>query len=164
MPDERSLFAPIRLLALDIDGTLTDGRTSWLGEAIGWVQAYSVRDGESILALVARGIHVVPVSRNKTRCARERMLLLGLPTDWLGVAHKLEAIHEVSSAYATPMENICYVGDGPEDVPVLQAVGVPCTVRDGCPEALQVAKFVTRAMGGAHAIAEIAYEIRAAQP
>jgi 3-deoxy-D-manno-octulosonate 8-phosphate phosphatase (KDO 8-P phosphatase) len=162
VPDERRLFSLVRLLALDIDGTLTDGRTLWLGDDVGWVQSYSVRDGESILRLVAHGIPVVPVSRNKTRCARERMQLLGLPIDWLAVADKVEAIRQVSARFAIAPENICYVGDGPEDVPVLRLVGIPCSVRDGSPEAVRAAQFVTQAVGGAHAIAEIVQEILSA--
>ena len=40
-------FADVALVAFDIDGTLTDATTRWAGESIGWVQRYSVRDGEA---------------------------------------------------------------------------------------------------------------------
>jgi 3-deoxy-D-manno-octulosonate 8-phosphate phosphatase KdsC-like HAD superfamily phosphatase len=90
------------------------------------------------------------------------MQLLGLPSQWLAVVDKVEAIRQVSTAYSVALENICFVGDGPEDVALLRMVGIPCSVRDGCTEAVRAAQFVTQAIGGAHAIAEIVQEIMSA--
>src|SRR4029453_6482073 len=56
-------WSEIELVAFDVDGTLTDGTTWWAGDNVGWVQRYSVHDGEALLRLTQR-LHVVPVSRN----------------------------------------------------------------------------------------------------
>ncbi len=152
-------FGRVDLVAFDIDGTLTDGTTSWLGPEVGWTQTYSTRDGESILRLVKIGLHVVPLSRNRTACARARMEALGLPLDWLGVADKVEGLHALSERFVVPKERICFVGDGLEDASVFALVGCSCAVADAHPRARAAAGFVTRARGGERAFEEIALRI-----
>jgi 3-deoxy-D-manno-octulosonate 8-phosphate phosphatase (KDO 8-P phosphatase) len=153
MPD--STFSEIELLLIDIDGTLTDAKLAWAGPAAGWTQVFSVRDGESIRRLCQRGIPVVPLSRNATLCARARMEGLGLPCEWLGVADKFVAFQELRQRYATLPERIAYVADGREDVPILKVVGFPIAVADAHKSALEVARLVTRARGGEHALEEV---------
>jgi 3-deoxy-D-manno-octulosonate 8-phosphate phosphatase (KDO 8-P phosphatase) len=152
-------FAKIQLLLLDIDGTLTDAKVSWGGIDVGWTQTFSVRDGEAIRRLVARGVGVVPLSRNQTECARVRMEGLDLATTWVGVSDKMVAFEALRAEYGVPVENIAYVGDGAEDVPLLRAVGLGCSVADGHPTARVAARFVTEARGGQHAIEELVERI-----
>jgi 3-deoxy-D-manno-octulosonate 8-phosphate phosphatase (KDO 8-P phosphatase) len=148
-------FAEVKLLVIDIDGTLTDAKVAWGGIDIGWTQTFSVRDGEAIRRLVTRGIPVVPLSRNQTQCARVRMDGLGLPTTWVGVSDKMSSFEELRQQYGVAVECIAYVGDGAEDAPLLRTVGIGCSVADGHRSALAAARFVTQARGGQHAIEEI---------
>jgi 3-deoxy-D-manno-octulosonate 8-phosphate phosphatase (KDO 8-P phosphatase) len=150
-----SAFSEVALLVIDIDGTLTDAKVAWAGPAAGWTQLFSVRDGESIRRLCQRGIPVVPLSRNPTLCARTRMEGLGLPCDWLGVADKMIAFQELRQRYAIALERIAYVADGREDVAILEVVGLPIVVADGHRSAQKVAKYVTQARGGEHALEEV---------
>jgi YrbI family 3-deoxy-D-manno-octulosonate 8-phosphate phosphatase len=156
-------FAQVALVIVDIDGTLTDAKVHWAGPDIGWTMVFSVRDGESIRRLCQRGLPVVPLSRNQTRCAKVRMEALGLPCDWLGVGDKLAAFRGLLTRYDVPLERIAYVGDGREDVPILELVGLPIAVADAHGHALRVAKYVTRARGGEHAFEEIADLLLAAR-
>lgn len=148
-------FTSIELLALDVDGTLTNARTWWQGADVGWVQSYSVRDGEAILRMTARGLPIVPVSANLTASAKQRMELLGLPTRWMGVTDKVAAINEVAQSFNVQHQHICYVGDGLGDCEVFKHVGLGCAVRDAHPEALRSAHYVTQARGGHHVIEEV---------
>jgi 3-deoxy-D-manno-octulosonate 8-phosphate phosphatase (KDO 8-P phosphatase) len=150
-----SSFSEIGLLVVDIDGTLTDAKLAWAGPAAGWTQLFSVRDGESIRRLCQRGIPVVPLSRNPTLCARARMEGLGLPCDWLGVADKFVSFQELRQRYSILPEHIAYVADGREDVPIMKAVGFPIAVADAHRSVLEIARYVTRARGGEHALEEV---------
>ncbi len=152
-------FGRVDLVAFDIDGTLTDGTTTWLGPEIGWTQTYSTRDGEAMLRLVKIGLHVMPLSRNRTACARARMEALGLPLDWLGVTDKVEALKILSDRFVVSLDRVCYVGDGFEDASVFSLVGCPCAVADAHPRARAAAAFVTRAKGGERAFEEVALRI-----
>jgi len=156
-------FGEVGLFAFDIDGTLTDGRTSWLGPEVGWTQTYSVRDGEALLRMKRSGLPVVPLSRNRTLCARTRMEGLGLPLDWLGVTDKVEAIRAISAAFDVPLTRVCFVGDGLEDAGVFALVGCACVVADGHEGARAAARYVTRARGGDRVVEEIEALITAAR-
>lgn len=154
-------FRDIALVAFDIDGTLTDGTTTWLGPDIGFTQTYSTRDGEAILRLLRAGVVVLPLSRNKTACARARMEGLGLDTQFLGVPDKAAAVLDVIAKYRLAPERVAFVGDGPEDALVFARVGLGCAVADAHPVALFAARYVTRARGGQRAFEEIADHVLA---
>jgi len=147
-------WSEIVLLAFDIDGTLTDGTTWWGGDGVGWVQRYSVRDGEAILRLKRR-LHVVPVSKNQTATAAERVAQLGLDGRWMGIADKLEAMRQVCREYSVDARRVLFVGDGPDDAPVFALVGLGCAVADAHPVAGRAAHVVLQSRGGDRVIEEI---------
>lgn len=146
--------AAIRLLAFDIDGTLTDATTWWGGESRGWLQRYSVRDGESLLRLAAER-HVLPLSRNRTDSAAARVSGLGLDGRWLGVSDKVGSIRQICREYQVDAQAIAFVGDGPDDAVVFPEVGLGLAVADAHPEALAAAHVVLDRRGGARVIEEI---------
>ena len=145
----------IQVLSLDIDGTLTDGKLYWAGDDFGWTQRYAVRDGEALLRLGRRGVQVVPISRNKTRCARARMQGLKLPLDWVGVDDKQLALDQLLQRYQVPASAVAYVGDGPEDAPVFARVGLGLAVQDAHPLARAQAHHLLQAVGGEAAVEEV---------
>lgn len=147
----RSRLAAIELLTFDIDGTLTDATTWWAGEAAGWVQRYSVRDGEALLRLGAV-LPVVALSRNKTAAARRRVELLRCATDWVGVDDKIAAIEQICARYEVAPERVLHVGDGRDDAVVFERVGVGVAVADAHPLALRSAHVVLDVIGGARVI------------
>lgn len=144
----------VALLAFDIDGTLTDATTWWGGEAVGWVQRYSVRDGEAILRMAKR-VPVLPLSRNQTEAARERMTRLALDARWLGVSDKLTAIPEICREYRIDPRAIAFVGDGIDDAQVFARVGRGFAVADAHPHALVAAHQVLDARGGHRVMEEL---------
>lgn len=161
VPRER--LAAVELLTFDIDGTLTDATTWWAGEAAGWVQRYSVRDGEALLRMARAGLPVVPLSRNKTEAARRRVEHLRCSTQWLGISDKIGALTEIRERHGqVPLEAVLHVGDGLDDAPVLEAVGLGVAVADAHPVALQAARLITRAAGGARVIEELEARLTAA--
>lgn len=161
---ERSdALARIRVVAFDIDGTLTDATTSWLGPELGWTQTYSTRDGEAILELVAAGLVVVPVSRNRTITARTRMEGLKLRLDWLGTTDKAASILEASTALDVPLAQFLFVGDGREDAAIFDRVGMGVAVRDAHPLAKARARWVLERAGGQRVMEEISEELLSAR-
>ena len=144
-----------KLLLLDIDGTLTDATTDWAGPELGWIQRYSVRDGEALLRLRAGGLAIAALSRNRTRCAKERVDALGIDSRWLGVRDKDAGLTEAMAAYAVDAVGIAYVGDGLEDADIFARVGLGIAVHDAHPIARQAAHHVLARRGGDRAIEEL---------
>lgn len=159
-------LAAVELLTFDIDGTLTDATTWWAGEQAGWIQRYSVRDGEALLRLAAAGLVVVPLSRNKTSAARQRMQHLRCATDWLGVSDKIAALDQIRALHGdVPLERILHIGDGIDDADVFDRVGVGAAVADAHPHAIARANLVLRAPGGSRTIEELEQRLaRAGNP
>jgi 3-deoxy-D-manno-octulosonate 8-phosphate phosphatase (KDO 8-P phosphatase) len=146
--------ASIRLIAFDIDGTLTDATTWWGGQERGWLQRYSVRDGEALLRLRAERF-VLPLSRNRTVSASERMAGLGLDARWLGVSDKLASLRQICGEYQVDRAEICFVCDGPDDAAVFAEVGLGLAVADAHPDACAAAHVVLAARGGKRVMEEI---------
>jgi 3-deoxy-D-manno-octulosonate 8-phosphate phosphatase (KDO 8-P phosphatase) len=147
-------YARIRLIAFGIDGTLTDATTWWAGEGIGWVQRYSVRDDEALLRLKSR-MPVLPLSKNATTAARERMAGLGLDGRWLGVTDKPSSLRQICRQYLVDPAEVLFVGDGPDDAHVFLLVGIGCAVADAHPAALRTAHIVLERRGGDRVIEEV---------
>ncbi|NVB41751.1 HAD hydrolase family protein [Pseudenhygromyxa sp. WMMC2535] len=159
-----SRLADVELLTFDIDGTLTDATTWWAGEGVGWVQRYSVRDGEAILRMARAGLKVVPLSRNKTTAARVRMEHLRCATDWLGVSDKIAALEEIRARHGgVEAGRVLHIGDGIDDAPVFEAVGVGVAVADAHPGAREAAAWVLAARGGERVMEVLEFGLRRAQ-
>lgn len=150
MPD----LTQAALLAFDIDGTLTDATTWWGGPELGWLQRYSVRDGEALLRIKQR-IPTVPLSRNKTQAARVRMEGLKMDTRWVGTSDKIASLREICETFGVPPDQVCHIGDGPDDADVFRAVGFGVAVADAHPIALDAAAVVLESAGGARPIEEL---------
>lgn len=157
------MWQSIQLLGLDIDGTLTDGLLYWAGSDIGFTQRFAVRDGEAIVRLAKRHLPIVPISRNKTACAKARMQSLSLPIEWVGVDDKQLALEQVCERYKVSVDAICYVGDGREDAPLLRRVGVGVCVADGHCKSRAAARYTTQAVGGRGAAEEVIEHIMQAR-
>lgn len=150
------MLAAVELLTFDIDGTLTDATTWWAGEEAGWIQRYSVRDGEALLRLAGSGLAIVPLSRNKTPAARRRMQSLKCALDWLGVNDKIAALEQIRAQYGgIARERIVHIGDGIDDAAVFEQVGVGVAVADAHPWAIARANVVLHSRGGGRAIEEL---------
>lgn len=157
--EPRGLLARIELVTFDIDGTLTDATTWWAGEGIGWVQRYSVRDGEALLRIARSGVRTVPLSRNATEVARRRMEHLRCDTRWLGVGDKLAALAEILAEHRVAAEHVLHIGDGLDDGPVFERVGLGVAVADAHPGVLASADLILRARGGERAIEELEHHM-----
>lgn len=148
----RARLAAIELLTFDLDGTLTDATTWWAGEAAGWVQRYSVRDGEALLRMARAGLPVVPLSRNKTDAARRRVEHMRCSTEWLGVDDKLAALAQICERHAVHADHVLHVGDGLDDAPVFERVGLGVAVADAHPIAIRTAGLRLAVTGGTRVI------------
>lgn len=147
-------FKAIRLLSLDVDGVLTDGGLYYADD--GTVsRKFSVRDGVGIKRVLALGIAVAIVSAGTTRSIRHRARTLGVRHVMIGVDDKRAAIEKLCRDLGCALAETAHVGDDLNDVPLLEAVGLPLSVADAVPEARAAARYVARRRGGDGAVREI---------
>lgn len=143
----------IRLLVMDVDGVLTDGRM-YIGESGDELKAFHSRDGVAIALAKRAGLKTALVTGEKSPIAQARGDKLGIDAVVLGARRKGEALEELLVGFELPAEAAAYVGDDLLDVPALERVGLAIAVADAVPEVRALAHAVTRAPGGHGAIRE----------
>ena len=147
-------LARIRLLILDVDGVLTDGRLyfSARGEAL---KVFHVRDGHGIKLLVAAGIAVAAFSGRRSGAAAARMRELRVRHLVQGCDDKVAALHRLTQRLGlSPLDCACICDDTP-DLPLMSAVGLAGAVADAHPVVLSAAHWVSQANGGHGAVREL---------
>ncbi len=145
---------PIRLLVLDVDGVLTDGRLHY-GPRGEIMKSFHVRDGHGIKALRAAGVEVAVVSGRRSAAVGRRCRELGIRHVLQGVDDKLSEFGRLAARLRLePLECAC-IGDDVPDVPLMRAVGLAYAVADAHPLARQAAHYTTSRHGGRGAVREV---------
>ncbi len=152
----------IRLLTLDADGVLTDGKLYLDGHGNEW-QSFHIRDGHGIKLCLVAGIQVAIFSGRVSEAVRRRAEELGVKYLYQGQRDKVLCYEELKAELGIEDEEVCFVGDDLVDVPLLKRVGLPVVVADGVKEAKEVAFYVTEAPGGQGAVREVCELILKAQ-
>jgi 3-deoxy-D-manno-octulosonate 8-phosphate phosphatase (KDO 8-P phosphatase) len=144
----------IRLLVLDVDGVLTDGRLYFgpRGEAL---KAFHVRDGVGLRQLQRAGLEIAVISGRRSPMVAARCRELGVRHVVQGVGDKLAALTRLCVRLKlTPAACAC-VGDDLPDVPVMRVAALSFAVADAHRAARRAADVVTRLPGGRGAVREV---------
>jgi 3-deoxy-D-manno-octulosonate 8-phosphate phosphatase (KDO 8-P phosphatase) len=152
----------IRLLVLDVDGVLTDGRLYFgvRGEAL---KAFHVRDGVGLKQLQRAGLIVAVISGRRSHMVVARCRELGVAHVLQGVADKLAALRRLCARLKlTPAACAC-VGDDLPDVPLMRAAALSFAVADAHHSARRAADVITRLPGGCGAVREVCDHLLALQ-
>lgn len=144
----------IRLLVLDVDGVLTDGRLYFgpRGEAL---KAFHVRDGVGLRQLQRAGLTVAVISGRRSRMVSARCRELGVRHVLQGVGDKLAALRRLCVRLKLTPDACACVGDDLPDVPVMRATALSFAVADAHRTARRAADVVTRLPGGRGAVREV---------
>jgi 3-deoxy-D-manno-octulosonate 8-phosphate phosphatase (KDO 8-P phosphatase) len=144
--------ARIRLVLLDVDGVLTDGRLYYGpdGEAL---KAFDVKDGHGIV-LLRDHVDFGVISGRPGKASEKRLQELRFKHLVFGERDKLAGYAKLAHL-GVPDEEVAYMGDDVNDVPLLRRVGLAACPADARPEAREVAQLVTAATGGRGAVREL---------
>jgi 3-deoxy-D-manno-octulosonate 8-phosphate phosphatase (KDO 8-P phosphatase) len=152
----------VRLLILDVDGVMTDGRII-VDDAGLESKQFDVRDGHGLKMLMRCDIGVALLTGRRSRVVEHRAADLGITAVYQGVLNKAEAFPGILDRFTLAPIETAYVGDDVVDIPVLRRVGFAVAVADAVSEARQVADYVTKRSGGRGAVREVCEIILAAQ-
>lgn len=150
----RERAARVKLLALDVDGVLTDGRLFYGpdGEAL---KVFDVKDGLGLRLLREEGIHVAVISAKRSAMLERRLSDLKIPDACLGREDKRRALDEVCARVGATLDEVCFVGDDAFDLPVLRVVGLSAAPSDAHPMVTREVAWVVEARGGRGAVREV---------
>ncbi len=146
---------PLRLLLLDVDGVLTDGRLYYgpQGEAM---KVFDVRDGHGIRMLMKNGVEVALLSARTSDIVTARARELGIARVLQGRSDKASAFAALLADVALTSDDSGYMGDDLPDLPVMRTAGFAATVADACDAAKSAAHWITPQPGGRGAVRTLA--------
>ncbi len=144
----------IRLVALDVDGVLTDGRL-YFDQNGNELKSFYTRDGLGLKALQKFGITLAIITGRESRMVTDRARQLGIDHVYQGRDDKLNALAELMSETGIEADEICYAGDDWIDLPVLKRVGFSVAPADAAAMVRNQVHWVTNATGGNGAVREL---------
>lgn len=157
---------PIRLVAMDVDGVLTDGSivlgVTAAGDPIE-AKSFNVKDGLGISLLLAAGLEVAWITGRVSPIVERRAAELGVREVVQWARNKRRSLTELSRRLGLSREQVLYLGDDLNDLPAFDAAGVSVAVADAVSEVRDRADWVTAAAGGRGAVREVAEELLRAQ-
>ena len=152
----------VRLLALDVDGVMTDG-SLYFDQAGNELKSFCTRDGWGINSLQCFGIRVALITGRSSDIVTRRAQELNIDLVYQGSLNKLDAFNDLLRTTDVGEEEVCYAGDDWIDIPVLDRVGLSVTVADADSLVKSRVHWVTGHGGGKGAVREICDLILVAQ-
>lgn len=145
----------IKLVILDVDGVMTDGRVIIDDNGINY-RNFDIKDGFATLALQMSGIPVAIITTSTSNVVAHRAKELRIEKYFPGSKNKLEVYKNLIQEMGLADENVCYVGDDLVDLALLKRVGLAVAVGDAVDEVKEQAHYVTTKPGGRGAVREVA--------
>jgi 3-deoxy-D-manno-octulosonate 8-phosphate phosphatase (KDO 8-P phosphatase) len=161
-PSLRTRLARARLVCLDVDGVLTDGRII-LGIGGAEQKAFHAHDGFGIDRASGKGLRFAIVTGRTSEATARRARELGITEVHQGVADKATVVRRVQARHRLRKEELCYIGDDVPDLPVLDLVGLSASPADALPELLKRVDYIALKGGGRGAVREVVDLILRAQ-
>ncbi|NOV32347.1 3-deoxy-manno-octulosonate-8-phosphatase KdsC [Methylomonas sp. ZR1] len=153
-PQLLSAVKRLKLLILDVDGVLTDGRLFFDDNGKEY-KCFHARDGHGIKLLRQTGVEVAVISGRKSNSVALRMQSLGVELVYQGHENKRAAFAEILQRLVLTPEQVAYIGDDILDLPVMRQVGFAVAVQDANFVLKNYAHWQTQTAGGLGAVREV---------
>lgn len=147
-------FEPIRLLALDVDGVLTDDHI-YFGPNGYEMKKFHISDGFYMVLALRSGLEIAVVSGRPSKATTTRMKDLGIKHILQSREDKREQIKPLLKKLKLGLEQVAFVGNEILDIGLARQAGLSIAVCDSAPELIDVVDYVTEAKGGYGAVREI---------
>jgi len=144
----------VRLLILDVDGVLTDGRIV-IDDRGMESKSFDVKDGHGLRLIMRADVHVVFLSGRESEATRHQASELGVMEVYQNIHKKVDVYEQILKDHGVEDRQVGYVGDDVIDLPVLKRVGFSAAVADASEEVKRFVDYVAMREGGRGAVREI---------
>ncbi len=152
----------IKLVLLDVDGVLTDGRIIYDSRGRD-SKFFDVHDGLGVYLLKKAGIPTILITAKSSKTIGLRARDMKVEAVFADIFPKSSILGEVLKKYKVNLEEVCFIGDDLVDLCMLKRVGFPVAVNNACEEIKKAASYVTLKRGGRGAVREVIEIILKAQ-
>jgi 3-deoxy-D-manno-octulosonate 8-phosphate phosphatase (KDO 8-P phosphatase) len=153
----RKRAAQIKVLLMDVDGTMTDGGVALLSQADGSaleIKTFDAHDGQGLTLAHTAGIRTGCITGRESPALLRRANEMKMEFIYMKQATKVPAYEDILRKTGIPESAVAYVGDDLPDLPVMRRVGLAIAVGNAVPEVKKAAHFTTNAYAGHGAIRE----------
>ena len=151
----RDKIKMIKLLATDVDGTLTDGGMYYTTKG-DVMKKFHARDGMAISLLKKNGIPTILVTKEKTMIVKQWAKKMSVKKLYDGIVKKEQVLEKICQEFNIKPEEIAFIGDDVNDVKLLEKVGLAVMPNDGIKQLRIICDYRCKAHGGEGVLREIA--------
>lgn len=143
----------IKMLVMDVDGTLTDGKI-YIGENGEIMKAFNVKDGYGIVSARKQGIVPVIITGRQSKIVEERAKELGIEELYQGVGDKVDVFKRVADKCGVSLDEVAYIGDDLNDLGCMEICGLTGCPGDAVADVVDKVNYVCKCDGGCGAVRE----------
>jgi 3-deoxy-D-manno-octulosonate 8-phosphate phosphatase (KDO 8-P phosphatase) len=154
-PALKKRAAQIKVLLMDVDGTMTDGSVTLLSQPDGSaleIKTFDAHDGQGLTLAHTAGIRTGCITGRESFALQRRANEMKMEFVYMKQPTKIPAYEEILRKAGVPDSAVAYVGDDLPDIPIMRRVGLAIAVGDAVPEVKQAAHFTTKSNAGHGAI------------
>ena len=145
----------IKLLILDVDGVLTDGRIIYDSKGKD-LKLFDVHDGLGVYLLSRIGIKTILITAKGSKAIKPRARDMHVEKVYENITPKTIVYDKIIKDYKLVDDEICFVGDDLVDIGILKRAGLPIAVANACAEVKEKSLYITQKKGGRGAVREVA--------
>jgi len=144
----------IKVLALDVDGVMTDGRIIFDSDGKE-TKNFDVKDGFAIVMFKRAGFKTAIITARASEVVTQRVQDLGIDKAYQDAFPKINAYKDILREFKVKDSEVCFMGDDLPDLGVLKRAGFAVSVADAVPEVKKAAHYITKSKGGEGAVREV---------
>jgi 3-deoxy-D-manno-octulosonate 8-phosphate phosphatase (KDO 8-P phosphatase) len=147
----------IKLLLMDVDGTMTDGGVTLLSQPDGSaleIKTFDAHDGQGLTLAHTAGIRTGCITGRESAAVMRRAHEMKMDYIYMKIPLKMPAYEEILRKAQLPDSAVAFVGDDLPDIPLLRRVGLAVAVGDAVPEVKEISHYTTKAFAGHGAVRE----------
>jgi 3-deoxy-D-manno-octulosonate 8-phosphate phosphatase (KDO 8-P phosphatase) len=156
-PALKKRAAQIKLLLMDVDGTMTDGGVILLSQPDGSaleIKRFDAHDGQGLTLAHTAGIRTGCITGRESHALLRRAHEMKMDYVYMKIALKMPAYEEILGKAGLKDSEVAFVGDDLPDIPILKRVGLAVAVGDAVADVKKIAHYTTKAHAGRGAIRE----------
>ncbi|MCD6454957.1 MAG: HAD hydrolase family protein [Candidatus Aminicenantes bacterium] len=149
------MLSKIKLIGVDIDGTLTDGKLYYIEGMNEPLKTFNVKDGMAVYLAKKAGIKIAIISGLNSRASEKRARKLGIEDAFFGVMEKAPIMRKIMEKYGLKKGEAIFLGDDIQDIPAMDEAGLGAAVSDAVEEVKKRAEIILGSKGGEGALREL---------
>ena len=156
-PALKKRAAQIKLLLMDVDGTMTDGSVTLLSQSDGTtleIKTFDAHDGQGLTLAQTAGLRTGCITGRESAALLRRAHEMKMEFIYVKQPVKMPAYEEILQKAGVSDSAVAFIGDDLPDIPLMRRVGLAVAVGDAVPEVKKAAHYTTRALGGDGAVRE----------